>query len=285
LADLESALVHDWDFIRNDVAIRDFLEYCDMLGRETGLFLRVGKGFSRKLLVDFVKESEEYINSMTCMSYHGDTFVHRYKISAFKSFITKLRTKFGKNNAKQMYLSRVTEDEFIDKTTKYIYRLFENFARINNVNTIILDQAIPPESVTKNMRYYQNSKLIIVDRDPRDIYCNMVRGNGLLGSELIEKDSAEKYITWHNSMRWKSNNYINLKDKVLKINFEDLVVRYEETTKLLSDFLDSRPSKDKQFSYFNPEFSLKNVGLWKAYPNQEIMREIEKHLPNECLDI
>ena len=61
LTNLEESLVHNWDSIRNDIAIKDFLNYCEMLSMDTGLFSKPGKGLANKLNIDFMSESKHYI--------------------------------------------------------------------------------------------------------------------------------------------------------------------------------------------------------------------------------
>jgi len=127
LVDLESSLVNNWDFIRHDIAIRDFLQYCEFLSRETGLFKKQGGGFSGKLDINFILESKAYIDRLTDMTYIGNTFVHRYNISFYRNFIYKVRNKFKKNNGKIMYFSRPTASFFLKETSGYINNLFTNY--------------------------------------------------------------------------------------------------------------------------------------------------------------
>ena len=147
LIDLEGSLVSNWDFIRHDVAIRDFLDYCKVLSRKTGLFSQSGKDFSNKLNIDFMMESKAYVSKLTDMRYLGDTFVHRYNIAAHKNFVMKIRSKFGKNNAKPMYLARPTENMFIEETKGYINNLFSQYVKDGNISTVILDQAVSPTNI------------------------------------------------------------------------------------------------------------------------------------------
>jgi hypothetical protein len=281
LVDLENLLVHDWEFIRHDTAIRDFLKYCEVLSRGTGLFSKTGKDFSSKLNINFMKESQSYIDKLTDMTYFGDTFVHRYNIPAYKNFFMKARSKFGKNNAKSMYLARPSEDFFIKETRKYIDNLFIQYAHDKNVKKVILDQAIPPTNILKTKRYFNNIKIIIIDRDPRDIYVNMHRGKGLLGPDLINMDSSEKYITWHNMLREKSL-CDNLKESVLRLYFEDLIFKYDESIDKITNFLDIDSCHSQKGKYFKPSDSIKNVGLWKEYKNQIVMSEIYDKLKSDC---
>jgi len=283
LRDLEESLVHNWDFIRHDVAIRDFLNYCKVLSRETGLFSQVGRNFSNKLNIDFMSESKSYINKLTDMIYLGDTFIHRYNIPAHKNFFMKIRSKFGKNNAKPMYLSRPDKAEFIKETRKYINNLFSVYMDFKRINTLILDQSIPPTNINNTSQYFENIKIIIIDRDPRDIYVNMVRSQKLLGPELIKKDSVGKYIKWHKQLRHTSidDNY-NCNKDVLRMNFEDLVLKYDDSIEKINFFIGNDAQHNDKGVYFLPEYSVKNIEIWKRYQDQSIMKEIGAELEEYC---
>ena len=287
LTDLEEALVHNWDFMRHDVAIRDFLGYCDVLSRDTGLFSKAGKNFSNKLNVDFMLESKLYIDRLTDMRYLGDTVIHRYNISAYENFVMKMRSKFGKNNGKPMYLARPERSEFIKETRVYINNLFSNYMNSKKINTVVLDQAIPPTNILGTSCYFEDIKTIIIERDPRDIYANMVRGRRLLGPELINKDSVEKYIKWHKQLRRvseKDRDNIDISKNVLNLYFEDLVLNLDKTIEKINKFLGNNNIHDKKGRYFSQSYSIKNIGIWKKYKNQSVMSEIKKELSEYCYD-
>ncbi len=283
LADLEESLVRNWDFIRHDVAIKDFLNYCKVLSRDTGLFRKVGKNFSNKLNIDFMLESEAYIANLADMSYFGDTSVYRYNIPAYSNFIMKLRSKLGKANGNYMHFARPNEDDFIKKTRSYINSLFKFYENCITTNTLILDQAIPPTNIINTSKYFENIKIIIIDRDPRDIYVNLVKNNVLIGADLKNCDSAKKYIKWHNTLR---NNKVcnDNSQKILRLNFEDLVGDYEQSIDKIIRFLGGDLIHKNKYSFFNPN-SLRaagNVGLWKKYKDQVVMGEIHKELEMYC---
>ncbi len=286
LIDLEESLVHNWEFIRHDVAIRDFLNYCEVLSRETGLFRKSGKGFANKLNVDFMFESRSYIDRLTEMKYMGDTFIHRLNNSACQNFIMNMKvkfSKFGKNNVRPMYFARPDEDVFIKETNKYIDSLFSNYMDSEHIRTLIIDQAIPTTNISKASRYFNNAKIIIIDRDPRDIYANMVKRNHLLGSDLLNKDSADKYINWHNQLRrLPKKDSINMDKYLLRLSFEDLVLNRNDAVNKIIKFLGGDIKHSNKGMYFSPEYSEKNIGLWKNYPEQSVMDEIGKKLKSHC---
>ena len=63
LIDLENALVKNWDFLRHDNAINNFINYCHILDRKDSKFSKWGGNISNKLSTDFMKESNMFIET------------------------------------------------------------------------------------------------------------------------------------------------------------------------------------------------------------------------------
>jgi len=283
LIDLEFSLISDWEFIRHDRAIKDFLAYCQMLARDDGLFKKVGKGFSKKLNVDFLKESENYIERLTNFTYFGDTLLHRYRLSAIESFIQRIRSKIGLTNEAPMYFSSPNSEIFLVETQKYIKSLFEKYANENNLKKVLIDQSISPNNFNKSLRYFDSNKIIIIDRDPRDIFETMIREKRLLGADV--KNSLEKYITWHNTARQKFDNEKQKKlsnIQILELKFEDFFIDYENTISKLVEFLEIDFNHSQKGSKFNPELMADYVGIWKENKNHESMKKLCREFPNSC---
>ena len=285
LIDLESSLIDNWEFIRHNTAINDFLEYCSMLGRDDGVFRRVGKGFNDILYIDFMKESVEYINKISDFKYFGDTMLHRYRLNALQSFKQRLRSKFGLSNTAAMYFSHPNEETFTIETKLYLIKIFEKYAINKNIRKVVLNQAISPANIKKALKYFHNGKLIIVDRDPRDIYTTMLKEGSFLGADALSNKSIHKYIKWHRYVREQNVHDINtsaIDNKVLRLNFEDFFFHYSETLESVKEFLNiDFNHKDKE-SKFNPKDIKNHVGIWQELPNQNIILKIEKELGEYC---
>ena len=285
ILDLELSIVDNWEFIRHNTAINDFLNYCLMLSREDGILKKSGKDFSNILYVDFMKESTEYIKKITDFMYFGDTMLNRYYLNALQSFIQRLRSKFGLSNTALMYFARPSEDNFLIETRRYLRKLFENYAKNKKIYKIVLDQAISPINISKTLRYFDNAKLIIVDRDPRDIYATMINEKRLLGSDIMDKNSVYKYIAWHHAVRKKEIQDIDdsfMQDKVLRLNFEDFFLHYERTIGEIKKFLNIEFSHKEKGIRFNCEDIDKHVGIWKNVPQQDAMKKIGEELKKDC---
>ncbi len=286
LLDLELSIVDNWEFIRHNTAINDFLEYCSMLGRGESIFKKVGKNFSDILYIDFMKESIEYVNRINNFTYFGDTMLHRYRLNALQSFKQRLNSKLGLSNAALMHFSRPTKERFLVETNRYLRRLFENYAANKNIHKVVLDQAISPTNIKKTLKYFDNAKLIIVDRDPRDIYANMIDKKMFLGMDILNDELAHKYIEWHRIVRQQSIQDVDnapMQDKVLRLNFEDLFLHYEGTIKKIKEFLEIDFNHKDKGVKFNPESVSDHVGIWKNVLNQKTVFQIEKELKEYCL--
>ena len=285
LIDLESSLVENWEFIRHNTAINDFLEYCLMLSRNDGVFRKTGKGFSEILYIDFMKESIEYISRINNFMYFSDTMLHRYRLNILQSFKQRLRSKFDLSNAAPMYFSRPNEEDFLMETKRYLKRVFENYATNKNIRKVVLNQAVSPTNIKKSLKYFDNEKLIIVDRDPRDIYATMLKEGSFLGAEVIGNDSVHKYIEWHLHVRKQVAHDIDTavnQDKVLRLNFEDFFLHYSETIERIKEFLNIDFTHKNKNSRFNPESIRSHVGIWREILDQDAILQIEKKLSEYC---
>ena len=283
LIDLEFSLVSDWEFVRHDRAINDFLAYCHMLGRDDGLMKKAGKGFNKKLDVDFSKESKNFIRELSSFTYYGDTLLNRYSLSAIDSFITRVRSKFGLSNKLPMYFASPTSETFVMEVQKYIKNLYKNYAEQNNLKDVILDQSVSPNNFNKTLRYFNTNKMIIIDRDPRDIFETMIREKRLLGADA--NIFIDKCIVWHKTAREKfelekrnKNSSINL----LELRFEDFFVNYELTISKLVEFLEIDFNHYQKGRKFNPELMTDYVGIWEENKNQEFMKKLCKEFPKSC---
>jgi len=282
LLDLELSIVDNWEFIRHNAAINDFLEYCSMLSRSDGIFKRVGKNFSDILSVDLMKESLEYVSRINDFMYIGDTMLNRYKLNALQSLKQRIKSKAGLSNAVPMHFSRPSEDKFLVETKQYLRRIFENYAASKKINKIVLDQAISPTNINKALRYFDNARLIIVDRDPRDIYATMINNKMFLG---VSDNSVYKYIAWHHAVRKQTvqdSDSIFMQDKVLRLNFEDFFLHYERTIGEIKKFLNIEFSHKEKGIRFNCEDIDKHVGIWKNVPQQDAMKKIGEELKKDC---
>ena len=136
-------------------------------------------------------------------------------------------------------------------------------------------------NISQTIKYFDSPKLIIVDRDPRDIYATMVNEKRLLGADIGDSNILEKYLTWHKATRVRANidieNY-NLNKNILNINFEDFFIDYDKTLFRIKEFLDIDFYHSKKGSRFSPRQIEGHVGIWKNLKDQKAISRIGEEL-------
>ena len=142
---------------------------------------------------------------------------------------------------------------------------------------IMMDQVVPSSNIERYIRYFDDIKVVVVDRDPRDVFLfEMLKLRG-----TIVPHDVKQFCEWYKWTRSLDKNKNSCTNKNIKyIYFEDLIYHYDETVESLIDFvgLDKNNHVNK-FKYFKPEISKKNTRLWEqnSIYNEDI-KYIEKEL-------
>jgi hypothetical protein len=178
-------------------------------------------------------------------------------------------------------LNKNDEDDFLKKTRVFTDKLLREEDLENNFKYILLDQAIPPILPSKYSRYFTNPKIIIVDRDPRDLY---VLNKALWGVGYIPSLTVEQFIDWYTATRGIHENEVRDADTLLFLHFESLIYEYDISLNKVYDFIDI-PEKHhvNKLKYFNPDISKQNTQVFLQYPDLfPDINKIEKYLGKYC---
>ena len=273
ICQMEDVLINNWEFINSSAAISDFLEICRKGARNgKGLFAPAGFGLSKSISPDFMKITEQYVSEITEYTYKMDSYHYKFKKPYLKylidryrwaiEYLSKGKLKTSNTNIATCYFSHPTQEQFNAATKRYFSRLFDSHGASDGPSYIILDQAISPNNTQVIHRYFDKAKMIIIDRDPRDMYVDDIRWGENLDRNYQTKEAASKYVKRAKALR---ENIVLDKD-ILYVRFEDLVINYEETVSSVMSFL----GIPKEFhvlkkSIFKPEVSIKNIGIWRKY--------------------
>ena len=140
---------------------------------------------------------------------------------------------------------------------------------------------VPPTNVSRYTRYFNDVKVIVVDRDPRDIYLlEKVRWQW----GVIPVATPEEFVTWFKITR--KNKDKDDASKVFRLKFEDLVYNYEETKDKLISFVGvPKERHTRPRSIFNPDISIKNTNMKMKISGYEMdIKYIEEHLSEYLFD-
>lgn len=294
IVQMEDALVNHWEFINSSAAISDFLDLCRKGCRNgKGLFSPAGFNLKKTISKDFMSITNDYISDLTDYTYKMDFYHYKFKKPYLKyiidryrwaiEYLSKGKFKTANRNIAQCYFAHPSQDQFNQATKRYFNRLFEN--KVSGIENpfIILDQAISPNNTQVIHRYFSKAKMIIIDRDPRDMYVDDIQWGDNLDKNYQTKAAAERYVKRAKALR----NEIHLDNDILYVRFEDLVVNYDETCLKVLSFL-GLEEKDHVLKkkFLKPEVSIKNVGIWRRFYKEchEAIDTIYAALPDLCYD-
>lgn len=265
ISDLEHHLVIDPHRLSSSLSIRRFLDYCDRQAR-----------MERKLVgSDWDFKVREFANSLICIKYKGwlegdELFFPLWQkkyywfLRAVNYFLPKSIKKQRWHNFfpnEETYYSSLTEEEFIEKTKTFVNWICEKM-NPEHKEYLVLDQFASSHNPCNACRYTDDLKIIIIDRDPRDLYIHDVK----LYEEHILAPEALYFAKQYRLIRREV-----IKDdpsKVLRVYYEDLIYKYDDTIAKVFDFLGIDPSIHhvQKKKFFNPAISINGTQLWKKYP-------------------
>lgn len=174
----------------------------------------------------------------------------------------------------QYELKNITHEEFIEHARRYLHDFLNT---IESKDFLFLDFIFGDglADFDHYKQYIDDYKMVAIYRDPRDVFMD-----GL--DELFIPHRKEDFVRWYKSKN--IDKYINADHpNILTIRFEDLILDYEQTTTKVFNFYGIDKSHHiAPKTQFRPEYSIRNVGMYKKHKNQEDIEYIEKELKDYC---
>ena len=285
LMNLETMLTEQWDPIETDIALKDFIWLTRKLNeRISKYYIHFGHCYSQTIGKHFLDVTDSFIKQIVSYEFKSNWHFFYWKLNTIKRmyYWFRKRCRLSDYTENMFFASPVTKDEFEEYTKEYIDNLFRPIISDSN-KFIVLDQGVPAQYPEYAFKYTNNAKVIVIDRDPRDVYVDLVNCKELIGAELAKKDNAKIFIEWYKALHFRKD-FVN-KNDVLFIRFEDIINNYEKTVESIEVYLGIKNIQHLHIKeYFNPQISKKNMGLWKEYKNQEVMKEIKVALAEYCYE-
>lgn len=292
ISDLEYNLIENPNRHNSSHSVKRFMKQMKMLDH-VGPIKRYNKYFNGS----FWPAIEEFYQSIVQFDYasawHYDVYDRGtlfYIASRIYSNINAIMHKFLRvpidgralvPKSEHAIIPIVSETEFL-KAVNVLTSQIVSCLNDRNCEFVLLDQFIPPSNVDRYIRYVEGIKVVVLDRDPRDVYLlEKVVWNGT----IAPVDDIVKFCEWY---RWTREIYYkkDQSDSTLNIKFEDLIYKYEDTVESIERFFGlSKNLHTKARMYFDPAVSVKNTQLWNVYTDYDKDIEyIEKHLREYCYD-
>ena len=292
IRDLENAL-SEGHRLKCDLAIKRFLRLADVLNKQrpfkkyfNGNFLRHSKSFIDSICIaqwqgnwhrgtDTIKLSKE---DLLYYNLARQVFLNEYSYSRYSLFEPNTwHPTYHKRN--KSYYAHFT-DTFYLKAQEYVAKLIAEITTHIDAEKILIDQFFPASDISAYFNYAPATKVIIVDRDPRDMY---VLNKSSWGEPYIPSGDVDTFIHWYRGIRF-SQQKERQNQNVLLLHFEDLIFNYEASLAAIELFLNLNDKEHiKKLECFNPAQSIKNICKFKNYPQwkDDILR-IEHELPEYC---
>lgn len=244
IKDLENILI-EGDRLKTDLGIKRFLKLINSLNYNNPSGPNYNEIFNGK----FIDYTKDYLNSLNVIEWKkgwwhrvsevdsNKNFLHNLKREKFNYKLKKFTYKaYETNNWKPSYTGyniqyycNIDENEFVQKTKQYLNRLFSEIIEKDD-EYLLFDQLFPVNVDYSYLKYFDFAKVIIVDRDPRDLYfLNKV----FWGSGYIPTENINIFIKWFKRTR----NNVHCSENIIKINFEDMIYNTYGTQLKLCNFI------------------------------------------------
>lgn len=290
ISDLQHYLVDDFERNKVTEGIYMFKKHLNAISDRYTYFL--GK--------DFYNIVSSYLDNLILVEWNGENEMQYYRYGKYKRWLyysylprlqSRIRYKFMKEDGyehtgwfKKKLPMQITvpKSVFFDETRKMYKTLLDTFDKENGYEYLCFDQLVPAYNFKRYLNYFPNMKIIVVDRDPRDLYLL----NELYWHEAwIPSHKLDIYIKWFEEIRRDIEDEIyHNSDNVLFVHFEDTIYKYDETIPRIMNFLGlTTTSHISPRTYFVPEESKRNTKLWeKVDKRKNEIEEIEKSLKKYC---
>ena len=234
----------------------------------------------------FYEISENFINNILQVSYKGvDTadmlsgniMKNILAFASKKVFMPKVIEKVTKKTSyiwpcRTMYYS-VEPENFYEEAKKYINNILEAMG-VDLSRPVCLDQPFEGNAPQQSFPFFDDPYAVVIDRDPRDLYL-AGRYTRDPNFKFTPKKNVDDFIIYYKNLR---KNQKNDNQRILRVNFEDLIYCYEDSIKKIEEFLNlGEHIREKQI--FDPEKSINNTQLIRLHPeDKNEINKIEKEL-------
>lgn len=291
--DLEDKLLVGNNALRSDEAIHRFIKcMCDLYDKKHYWV----SGYKNSISVQYMDYIMEYIHALfpVILNEKWNTWYYTENPNFWmiiKKIFNKLVKAISLNKIKtynpainkEMFLAYPTEKEFYDASKALLKHIYSDMG--GDSDNLVLDQFILPHNLFRIHNYFDGREhVIVVRRDPRDVFLSnkyyWIKNN----SQVNFPVDVELFCIMFDRMMKTEKKYKY--DKVLELNFEDLIYKYDYTLQVVYRFLDINPEDHiRKGKVFIPYKSINNTQIFKIDDRyKEEAEYIEKHLKEYCYD-
>mgnify|MGYP003633905405 CR=1 FL=1 len=284
--------VNNWSYIGVDAALRRFISLTTELGRRPRGLQRLylnGWDYDSRY-PGFNRATQDFLESLIEVEWNSSWPYAELGLHPVDVLFKKIRSKLIKNNQwKQVSFRLTTLKQLNEILSQYLEQIFQQSVN-DQSHTVVTNNALDPSNPNRGLRVFDNMKSIVVDRDVRDIYMTATQfsqgfnDNVALFSKVAGAEDIEVFIKRQKIIRAENRLSNEFEHRILRLNFENLVMDYDNILSQLYQFLGVNKSQHQKMTVFDPNKSSLNIGLWKAATGDALknIKLIEKNLPDYC---
>ncbi|MDA8902794.1 hypothetical protein N9J15_03520 [Porticoccaceae bacterium] len=271
LSSLHASMTTEFHPEKASYAVFEFIELAKRLGnssKKLSIPPKVGYGFATRI-PNYESAIACFINDITDCSFGITTLTDLLDLGT----LDWIRYMTGRTPKFSRYLKPfpVTKEVFLERTSELFRHLFfENPADPKDKLGYVFDQAGSFWSPTSSTQYFgEHRKVIVVSRDPRDIYTQQFK---------LYRGGVSEFVKYYNSIMAHITSEELFSPCVLHIEFNSFVLDYDNEYIRLCDFLNI---PHEITSKYDPKLSTKNVGVYKKF----LAPEESDFISNNCVKV
>lgn len=249
-----------------------FIDFYNFVKFQQNRFFYLNSKKKKMYNRNFLQIIENFINDITEVKYFGSPNYKRLQFSYYQKLEFHLLKRFFYKNNNSSHLMRLPckEEKFFDLSKKLLKDLVvNNLGKSLIKKNILLDQAVSYWNPMNAFNFFDNLKIILINRDPRSIFYSMKYRR----SAPYPWQCVKTFANWYLIVRKNQKKFD--KRKILALSYEDFIINFNKNNDKLCEFLKINRTK---FSKSNPEDSKKNILKAKDFLSSfELM-----HIENKC---
>jgi hypothetical protein len=291
LFDLNLYMNERFTAIYSDDAIRRFRKVTIRLGSRTGFYglqeIKNSAGFSyENFFPGFKNLTNDLIKNLVIYEYKGLWPYTLLSDNTLNLIWKRIRNKFipllSNDNILYAY-----NHEASGLIKNYFYEILKLGIGKDDHQYFLTNNAFELTLLDSQLNLFDNSKCIIVVRDPRDTYINIVKGNRNMSS-LYSKlnpygfnlncvNDIDNYI-FNQRLLLQKLKTVNT-DKCLIVDFNEFVLNYDTVREKICVFLGiALDSHSRPMSKFKPGVSAKNINFYKEFYKEKEVVKLQSQL-------
>ena len=261
--DLEDKLLWGNTALRSDEALRSFRRAMeDLFGNGRWWFA----DYEHRLSPRFMELVDSYIDRLATCRFPGFWY-EQEKTSRLSYLAERVRRRCGTSRWK-MYASDLSmafpsEEEFFSATREFFSSIFRELAVGQEQKALLLDQLFLPHNLFRLKRYFPENdvKLVVVSRDPRDVFTLNKYFWLPQGSPVPIPTNVRDCCRYYRAMRQAERPCDD--SRILRLSFEELVLDYDAAKSRLEHFLEGWLGRQaRPMEKLNPRISRENIGVF-----------------------